>query len=155
VRDHEKIKLTTSITAIFIAACVLISFQQGVSAQSQAECKQYAKSVTVSALGGAARGAISGAALGGLFIATPALAQDDATPTTGSVDMATMVCRDLMVEDDIGKAAVLGYLIGYASGITGDTVLSDETVENQSLGVVDYCLDNPTANLFKAFEAQD
>jgi hypothetical protein len=35
-----------------------------------------------------------------------------------------------------------------------DTVLSDETVENQSVGLVDYCLDNPTANLFKAFEAQ-
>jgi hypothetical protein len=88
----------------------------------------------------------------GFLISSASYAQDAVIPTTESVDMATVSCRDLMVEDDIGKSAILGYLLGYASGLSSDTVLVATTVEAVTEGLVNYCLDNPTENLIKAFD---
>jgi hypothetical protein len=88
----------------------------------------------------------------GFLISSASYGQEAAIPTTETVDMASVSCRDLMIEDDLGKSAILGYLLGYASGLSSDTVLVATTVETVAEGLVNYCLDNPTENLIKAFD---
>jgi hypothetical protein len=81
----------------------------------------------------------------------PLMAQE---PTTETADVAGLTCRDMMIEDDMGKAALFGFLLGYAAGQSGNTVLVGAAVDDAVTGLTDHCLDNPGDNLIAAFAAQ-
>jgi hypothetical protein len=94
------------------------------------------------------------AVLSCLFVG-PALAEEAAAPEMEVLDMATLSCRDMMIEDDEGKSAVLGYLLGYAAGKSGNTLLVGDVLMRTAEYMMNHCLDNSTENLIDAFEAMD
>lgn len=83
-----------------------------------------------------------------LLAALPAVAAGD------SIDFGSATCRDLVdtvhstAEEDVG--AMMLWLDGYLSGVSGDTVLDWRVFESFVGNVTDYCTDNPRENLLKA-----
>lgn len=73
---------------------------------------------------------------------------------SGDINFGSFTCKDFVSavnsgsEDDIG--AMLLWLDGYLSGVSGDTVLNWESFESFSENIAGYCVDNGRANLLSA-----
>jgi acid stress chaperone HdeB len=58
--------------------------------------------------------------------------------------------RDIIQSSDEDAAAVMLWIDGYLSGISGDTVLNWKSMENYTERLVGYCMDNKRAKLLDA-----
>ncbi|MBF0154699.1 MAG: hypothetical protein HQL64_13240 [Magnetococcales bacterium] len=73
---------------------------------------------------------------------------------SGNIDFGKFTCADFVEsvnsgsEEDIG--AMLLWLDGYLSGVSGDTVLNWKTFESFSENIASYCVANEQANLLAA-----
>ncbi|NGZ27736.1 MAG: hypothetical protein G8345_12730 [Magnetococcales bacterium] len=79
--------------------------------------------------------------LSGLLMASPAVAAKK--DSSSDINFGAMKCSEFMSEmqnsseDDM--AAVLLWLDGYLSGVSGDTVLSWKNFESLTMKLIDYC----------------
>lgn len=88
-----------------------------------------------------------------LLIATPAAAKKN----TQNIDFGAIICNEFLQEIANGSAedagAVLMWIDGYLSGVSGDTKLNWKNLEKFSTDLVAYCGKKPDAKVLEAAEA--
>jgi len=88
-----------------------------------------------------------------LLVSAPALAKKNRAQ---DIDFGAITCGEFMQElstsssDEAG--VVLMWIDGYLSGVSGDTTLDWEGLEEFSAGLVDYCSSQPGARVLDAAE---
>jgi hypothetical protein len=92
------------------------------------------------------------ALIGTLFLSTSAFsaaAQDD----NGVVlDIQSIDCRTMLKMDNEEQEFTLVYFHGYLSGKHGETMFDGPKLRGATNEIMDYCIDNPSETLMKAFE---
>jgi acid stress chaperone HdeB len=71
-----------------------------------------------------------------------------------NIDFSRITCgefiQDIVKVSDDDAGAVMLWIDGYLSGVSGDTVLDWKSMERYTERLVDYCLDNKRAKLLDA-----
>lgn len=71
-----------------------------------------------------------------------------------NIDFGSVTCgefiKDIVQVSDDDAAAVILWIDGYLSGISGDTVLNWRGMENYTTSLVEYCLGNKRVKLLDA-----
>ncbi len=74
--------------------------------------------------------------------------------THDNIDFNRITCgefiSDIVQASDEDAAAVMLWIDGYLSGVSGDTVLNWKSMENYTESLVGYCLDNKRKGLLDA-----
>lgn len=85
-----------------------------------------------------------------LCLALPAQAKQ----SHDNIDFGRITCaefiKDIVQVSDDDAAAVMLWIDGYLSGVSGDTVLNWRSMENYTSSLVEYCLDNKRVKLLDA-----
>ncbi len=93
-----------------------------------------------------------GALLCALCLASPAHAGKRANHA--NIDFGRITCGEFLEDvvriSDDDAAAVLLWIDGYLSGVSGDTTLNWATLEDYTEDLVDFCVDHPRRKLLDA-----
>jgi hypothetical protein len=87
-----------------------------------------------------------------LILFLPAFEADAQEQESVVLDLQTIDCRTMLKMDDEEREFTLIFFHGFKSGQDGNAIFNGPEFLAATNGIMDFCIDNPSETLMKAFD---